>query len=72
MNPSELKREINERIKKETRSLPENAKVFAAIAHLQGFDAVPDVVAPDDLQKLIEKGQQELLRGMTGFHALER
>ncbi len=68
MNPSELKREINERIKKETRSLPENA----AIAHLQGFDAVPDVVAADDLQKLIEKGQQELLRGMTGFHALER
>ena len=67
LNPSELKREINERVEKETRSLPHNAKVFAAIAAIQGFDSYPDLVPPADLNGLIEAGRTELFRGVVGL-----
>lgn len=65
-SPNELEREIQAYVSKDQRSLPPRAKIFSAIAKIQGFDALPEVAKPDELTALIAKEEaKEIYRGMS-------
>jgi hypothetical protein len=65
LSTNELKKEIGTLVAKDKRTLPENSKIFAAIAHMQKFDQLPDLVGYKELNALIAVGHIELNRGMT-------
>jgi hypothetical protein len=65
MSRAELKKEIDHKVEQDNRSLPEKAKIFAAVASLQRFDQLPDAVSSADLETLIADGCVELNRGIS-------
>lgn len=65
LSTNELKKEIGKIVSKDTRSLPDKAKVFSAIASIQKFDLLPDVTEFAKLSELVAAGHKELNRGIT-------
>ena len=65
VSAAEFKREIAQAVTKDPCFLPPGAKIFAAVACLQGFDALPEIVEVKEFDSLIQAGDQELLRGLT-------
>ena len=64
----ELKKEIDAQVAVDNRSLPRRAKIFAAIAHLQEFDQLPEIATVEELDKHCAEGAQsatELNRGLS-------
>src|SRR5712672_161362 len=61
----ELKKRINEHVACDQRSLPQRAKIFAAVAKIQEFDTLPDVVSPNEMNEMIGSGLTELQRGIS-------
>lgn len=66
LSVNELKREIESLVAKDQRSLPQKGKVFAAIAKLQKFDVLPELVDITKCSAAIADGSVELNRGMSG------
>jgi hypothetical protein len=64
-SPNELEKEITALVVKDQRSLHHRAKVFSAIAKIQGFDLLPEIGTPDELNAAIKDGGKELQRGMS-------
>jgi O-acetyl-ADP-ribose deacetylase (regulator of RNase III) len=64
-SPAKLKQEIEHRVTQETRSILPGAKVFAAIASIQGFDALPQIFEPRALTSVIGTGATEMNRGLS-------
>jgi hypothetical protein len=62
---NELSREINEYVQADKRALPPKPKVFAAIAKIQGFDVLPDVIDASELETYVQSGCTELNRGLS-------
>jgi hypothetical protein len=61
----ELQREIQQLVCRDDRSLLPKAKVFAAVATLQRFDALPEVVSPEELNELLAADRGiEIQRGI--------
>jgi hypothetical protein len=58
LSRAELKREIDTLAAQDGRSLPQNAKIFAAIAKLQQFDRLPDALPFDEIQKRIASSKR--------------
>lgn len=65
LSPAELKKEIAIRTEKDTRALPDTAKIFAAIAGLQEFDRLPEMLEPQQIDEMIGAGHRELHRGIS-------
>jgi hypothetical protein len=66
LSRAELKKRIDGFVDLDNRSLPKRAKVFAAVAKIQGFDQLPDIVTPEVLQSMISSGHvTELQRGLS-------
>ena len=61
----ELKKRIDELVLADQRSLPRRAKVFSAVAKIQGFDMLPDIISPAEMTALIATGKTELQRGIS-------
>jgi len=68
---AELKKEIDAIVGQDARSLPPKAKTFAAVAKLQGYDMLPDVVEPGEMQQEVGGGAIELNRGMSGTKGVQ-
>jgi len=64
-SPAELKKEITGIVEKDLRALPGTAKIFAAVAQLQGFDRLPEMVDPERINQFIMEGCKELQRGIS-------
>lgn len=67
---AELEKEINDLTAKDQRSLPLKAKVFAAVAKIQKFDMLPEVVEVAELDALVGAGAKELNRGLAGVRGV--
>jgi hypothetical protein len=67
-SPNELEKEINAIIEKDQRALPRRAKVFAAIAKIQKFDSLPELLSFEELEAAMLKDPKivELQRGISG------
>ncbi len=65
LSRANLKKEIDDWVQHEIRSLPKNAKIFAAIAHMQGFDTLPKIATPEEMEGHIASGGIELNRGIS-------
>jgi hypothetical protein len=65
-SPSKLRAEIEQRASSDPRSLPWKAKIFAAVANLQGFDQWPELKTPAEVDRLIAAQHRELNRGISG------
>ncbi len=67
-SPRALRDAVARLMEKDLRSLPEKAKFFAALACMQGFDALPEKVKPEELDELINLGAgTELNRGISSI-----
>ena len=65
LSKPELKKRIGELVAEDLRSLPVSAKVFSAVARIQGFDMLPEVVSPEEMNTMIAGGMMELQRGIS-------
>lgn len=65
LSRAELKKEITALVSKDQRSLPERAKVFSAVANMQKFDMLADIVECEELEKRVTDGAIELQRGIA-------
>lgn len=65
LSPTELNRKISALMQRDSRILPEKAKIFAAVASLQQFDRLPEIASPAQITTLIENGCMELHRGLS-------
>jgi hypothetical protein len=65
ISTNELEKEITACVAKDARSLPPKAKVFSAIAKIQEFDKLPELMHPDQFNAAILAGGMELQRGMS-------
>jgi hypothetical protein len=63
-SPNELEKEIKQLICGDQRSLPPKSKVFAAVAKLQEFDGLPEVVKKEEMDTATAGGALELNRGL--------
>lgn len=64
-SPARLRKEIQEKIAADLRTLPERSKIFAAIAAIQGFDGWPTVAEPAAIDEMVAGGAVELQRGIS-------
>lgn len=67
---NELSKEIAKFVSEDQRSLPHRAKVFAAVAKLQKFDVLPEVIEPEKMNEKIPLGCIELNRGLSSANAI--
>ena len=65
LSTNELMREIKRLVCDDQRSLPHRSKVFSAVASLQKFDVLPEVIDIASMNELISKGSIELNRGIS-------
>jgi hypothetical protein len=66
LSPNELDKEIQAHVSKDQRALPMRSKVFAAIAKIQQFDRLPEIVEINDLNEVLkDKDYVELNRGLS-------
>jgi DUF971 family protein len=78
LSTNELEKEIKKLLADDQRSLPHRSKVFSAVAKIQKFDVLPEVVELEQLNHEIAKGCIELNRGVSStkgvpsqFYAME-
>ncbi len=64
-SPADLKQKIDSLVGADLRPLPIKAKVFAAVAKIQGFDSLPTTADPDEINALVAQGHKELHRGIA-------
>jgi hypothetical protein len=67
---NELSKEIAKYVSEDQRSLPHRAKVFAAVAKLQKFDVLPEVITVEKMNEYIPLGCVELNRGLSSTNAI--
>src|SRR5665213_1015848 len=65
LSTNELRREIQRLTSDDQRSLPPRSKIFAAVAKLQSFDVLPEVIEYVALNEIVSKGSIELNRGIS-------
>lgn len=70
LSVNELKREIDKYVCEDQRSLPHRAKVFAAVAKIQKFDVLPEVIETDKMNVKVAEGCIELNRGLSSTNAI--
>lgn len=64
-SPNELKREIEQFVGKDQRSLPLRSKIFSAVANIQKFDVLPEVVSVEQINEYVKLKCIELNRGLS-------
>ena len=64
MSPAALKSKIGPLVASNPMALPDKAKRFLAIAHLQGFDHHPENVDRERFENFIARGHTEMNRGL--------
>lgn len=69
-SPSKLREKIDKLVTDDLRSLPKNAKRFAAVAKLQEFDSWPGLQPASHVDDEIAKGGVELNRGLSGSNGV--
>src|ERR1035438_3309916 len=67
---NELSKEIARFVSEDQRSLPHRAKVFAAVAKLQKFDVLPEVIELEKMNETVALGCVELNRGLSSTNAI--
>lgn len=70
LSPFQLEKKIRALVDADHRALPPKAKVFAAIADLQGFTKLPRLCTPGEIEDLIAAGGMELQRGIAASDAV--
>lgn len=66
LSTNELKKEIDKYVLEDQRALPHRSKVFAAVARIQKFDVLPEIVEVAELdEKLKDPKCIELNRGIA-------
>ena len=65
MSTNEFHKEIQRHVQDDQRALPDKSKIFAAVAKMQKFDALPEVVSAEELNAYLGEHQGvELNRGL--------
>jgi hypothetical protein len=70
LSVNELKKEIEKFVSEDQRSLPHRAKVFSAVARLQKFDVLPEIIEVDKMNEKVKTGCVELNRGLSSTNAI--